>query len=124
MDSVQAVDNSFEDVEYKLYLKQLRAELEEVMKDKLTLKQREVLQFRYGWYMEPTTLKDVGDILDMYPERVRQIESKALREMRKTLWCRTRGKEYYNEIFGEIKLSYGSVEKGIDFMNRYFKNVI
>jgi len=74
--------------------------------------------------MEPTTLKEVGDILDMYPERVRQIESKALREIRKTPWCRTRGKEYYNEIFGEIKLSYGSVEKGIDFANRYFKDVI
>lgn len=124
MDSVQALDNSFEDVEYKLYLKQLREELEEVMKDKLTLKQREVLQFRYGWYMEPMTLQGIGDILGINRESVRQNEARAFRVIRKTPWCRIRGKEYYNEIFGEIKLSYGSVEKGIDFMNRYFKDVI
>lgn len=71
IESVQAIDYSYENVEYKLYIQRLRQELEWAMKDNLTLKQREVLQFRYGWNTAPITLQEIGDILGMSRERVR-----------------------------------------------------
>lgn len=124
LDTIEDVDYSFENIDYQILLKQLRSELEEVMKDNLTLKQREVIQFRYGWNMEPMTLKEIAEVLDHTRERIRQIEAKSLRDIRKTTWGMTRGKEYVKEIFGTNGLSYKSVEKKIDFIDRYFKDVI
>lgn len=124
LDTIEDVDYSFENIDYQILLKQLRNELEEVMRDKLTLKQREVIQFRYGWNMEPMTLKEIGDVLEHTQERIRQIEAKTLRDIRKTPWGMTRGKEYVKEIFGTNELSYSSVENKIDFIERYFKDVI
>lgn len=123
LDTIEDVDYSFENIDYQILLKQLRSELEEVMRDKLTLKQREVIQFRYGWNTEPMTLKEIGDILGHTRERIRQIEAKTLRDIRKTPWGMTRGKEYVKEIFGTNELSYSSIEKRIDFIDRYFKDV-
>ncbi len=124
LDTIEDVDYSFENIDYQILLKQLRNELEEVMKDKLTLKQREVIQFRYGWNTEPMTLKEIGDILGHTRERIRQIEAKTLRDIRKTPWGMTKGKEYVKEIFGTNELSYSSIEKRIDFIDRYFKDVV
>lgn len=124
LDTIEDVDYSFENIDYQILLKQLRNELEEVMRDKLTLKQREVIQLRYGWNMEPMTLKEIAEVLEHTQERIRQIEAKSLRDIRKTIWGRTGGIEYVKEIFGTNGLSYKSVEKKIDFFNRYFKDVI
>lgn len=124
VDTIEGVDYSFENIDYQILLKQLRNELEEVMRDKLTLKQREVIQFRYGWNTEPMTLKEIGDILGHTRERIRQIEAKTLRDIRKTPWGMAKGKEYVKEIFGTNELSYSSIEKRIDFIDRYFKDVV
>ncbi len=122
IDTVQAIDNSFEDIEHKLYLKQLREELEEVMKDRLTLRQRDILQFRYGWNTKPMTLNEIGEILGITQERVRQIVAKSLRDMRKSPWLRTKGVEYADEIFRGSRLTYSNIERKIDFIDRYLIN--
>lgn len=117
-------DYSFENVEYQLYLKQLRSELEKVMDECLTLNQREVLKFRYGWNVAPMALQEIGDILGMSRERVRQIEAKTLRTIRNSKWTKTTGREFARELIGVRGSTYSSVENRIDFMDRYFKNVV
>ncbi|MDU1412689.1 MAG: sigma-70 family RNA polymerase sigma factor [Clostridium sp.] len=117
-------DYGFENVEYQLYLKRLRSELEQVMNECLTLNQREVLKLRYGWNTAPMTLQEIGDILGMSRERVRQVEAKTLRTIRNSKWTRTTGREFAKELMGVVSTSYRSVENRIDFMDRYFKNVI
>lgn len=124
IESIQVIDYSYENVEYKLYLQKLRQELEGAMKDNLTLKQREVLQFRYGWNTAPMTLQEIGDILGMNREKVRQIEIKTLRHLRNSKWSKTDGREFAKELMGVVSTSYKGVENKIDFIDRYFKNVV
>lgn len=122
--TVEDIDYSYENIEYQLYLKRLRSELEQVMEESLTLEQREVIKFRHGWNASPMTLQEIGDILGMTRERVRQIEAKTLRRLRNNKWTRTIGREFAMELMGVISTSYRSIENRIDFANRYFKDVI
>ena len=66
---------SFDSVEFK-----------EVMKDvldSLTRRERKVLRLRFGIGMNHDhTLEEVGKIMDLTRERIRQLEAKALRKMR------------------------------------------
>lgn len=48
----------------------------------LAPKERKVLELRVGIEGVPKTLREVGDILEVSPERIRQIEAKALRKMK------------------------------------------
>lgn len=49
----------------------------------LTPREEKVISLRFGiGGQEPMTLKDVGKVFDVNPERVRQIEAKALRKLR------------------------------------------
>jgi RNA polymerase sigma factor (sigma-70 family) len=62
--------------------KELKAELEKVL-GTLTPREAKVLQLRFGLDgCEEHTLGEVGDMLNIGKERVRQIEAKALRNMR------------------------------------------
>ncbi len=124
LDIIQVDDNSFENVEYKLYLKQLRQELEKVMNECLSLREREVIKFLYGWECDVMKMQEVGEILNITRERVRQIKENAFRKIRHTSWCRIKGQEYYNEIFGGRKLSYSNIERELDFINRYFDDLM
>ena len=62
------------------------AEFKEVMKDvldSLTRRERKVLRLRFGVNMNHDhTLEEVGKIMDLTRERIRQLEAKALRKMR------------------------------------------
>lgn len=120
METIEGVDYSFENIDYQLYLKQLRRELEQVMNEYLTLKQREILKFRYGWDVAPMSLRDIGDILGLSGARVRQTEVKALRVIRNSKWAKTTGREFARELIGYRDLNYRTAEKKIDF-NRYFE---
>ena len=63
-----------------------RDELDEVLKQTLSARERRVLQLRFGLADgDPHPLEDVGGELGLTRERVRQIESEALRKLRHTL---------------------------------------
>ncbi len=56
--------------------------IEDILKT-LTLRQRQVLHLRFGLEDgQERTLKEVGDVLRLTPERVRQIEASGLRRLR------------------------------------------
>lgn len=51
--------------------------------DTLTQRESDILQYRYGLKTdEPKTLEEIGHIYDLTKERIRQIESAALRKLR------------------------------------------
>jgi RNA polymerase primary sigma factor len=70
-----------EDPLYDTHMDALKARLEEVMTE-LTYREREILRLRYGLADGYTyTLEEVGKIFSVTRERVRQIESKAVRKL-------------------------------------------
>jgi RNA polymerase primary sigma factor len=70
-----------EDPLYDTHMEALKARLEEVMTE-LTYREREILRLRYGLADGYTyTLEEVGKIFSVTRERVRQIESKAVRKL-------------------------------------------
>jgi len=73
---------------YDTNLEALKAKLEEVMTE-LTYREREILRLRYGLADGYTyTLEEVGKIFSVTRERVRQIESKAVRKLQSPYRCR------------------------------------
>lgn len=107
-------DMSMENIEEQFYFKQLRSELEKAMMQSNTLGEREILKFHYGWNIEPMTLKEIEDILSIPEENAKYIEAKALRKIRNSVWGRTTGMKYKDEIIGPYDCTYRSVEKSID----------
>jgi len=51
----------------------------------LTDAQKKVICDRLGIFCKPKTLREIADILQVIPERIRQIEAKAIRIMQNNL---------------------------------------
>jgi RNA polymerase primary sigma factor len=70
------------DVEEKVMNEILSKEIEEML-EKLPEKERRVIELRFGLRgEEPKTLREIGEILNISRERVRQLETRALRKLR------------------------------------------
>ncbi len=62
----------------------LRQEISEVLSDVLTEREKDVISLRYGLSTsQPYTLEEVGGMFNLSRERVRQIQSKAMRKLRR-----------------------------------------
>ncbi|TVQ52912.1 MAG: RNA polymerase sigma factor, RpoD/SigA family [Spirulina sp. DLM2.Bin59] len=62
----------------------MRQEIWEVLSDVLTEREKDVITLRYGLNSsQPHTLEEVGGIYNITRERVRQIQSKAMRKLRR-----------------------------------------
>ena len=62
----------------------MRQEIWEVLGDVLTEREKDVISLRYGLMTsQPYTLEEVGGIFNLSRERVRQIQSKAMRKLRR-----------------------------------------
>jgi len=62
----------------------MRQDIWEVLADVLTPREKDVISLRYGLATsEPFTLEEVGSVFNLSRERVRQIQSKAMRKLRK-----------------------------------------
>lgn len=62
----------------------MRQEVWEILGDVLTPREKDVIALRYGLTTnEPCTLEEVGSLYNLSRERVRQIQSKAMRKLRR-----------------------------------------
>ena len=87
IDFIEVVDYGFENIEEKIFLQNLRKELEEVMQNCNTLEQREVLKSKYGWNAKTMALNDIAEIFNSTVSKVRNIEILALRKLRNSSWA-------------------------------------
>jgi RNA polymerase primary sigma factor len=75
-------DQRDDDPLYDTHQQALKQRIEEAM-DALNYREREILRLRYGLADGYThTLEEVGNIFSVTRERIRQIESKAIRKLR------------------------------------------
>lgn len=62
----------------------MNQELSDVLSDVLTEREKDVISMRFGLNAsQPYTLEEVGNMFDLSRERVRQIQSKAMRKLRR-----------------------------------------
>lgn len=94
LDFIEGVDYEFENTMEKEFIRELRIQLNELMEDNLTLREREVLEFKYGWNSEEMTLKEIGGIFNISRERTRQIEVNSLIKLRKSSWVAKNAREF------------------------------
>jgi len=81
-------ENRQDDPLYDTNLEMLKKRLQEVMTD-LNYREREIIRLRYGLADGYTyTLEEVGKIFSVTRERVRQIESKAVRKLQQPYRCK------------------------------------
>jgi RNA polymerase sigma factor (sigma-70 family) len=89
METIEDDNNDYINIDEQIYLKQIRTDLESVMAKCNSLREREILQFRYGWHTRQMTMNEIGDIYGITGERVRQLQSGALRKLRQSVWARS-----------------------------------
>ena len=87
-DSVADEECGFENIEDKLFIANLRKELEEVMQEQNTLEQREILKLKYGWNSKPMTLNEIAEVFNITGNKARLTESAALRKLRNSMWAK------------------------------------
>lgn len=114
LNMIDSNDMSMENIEDEIYFKQLREELEGAMAQANTLREREDLKLHYGWNIEPITVNEIGDMLSIPEEKANQIKFKALRKIKNSVWGRTVGKKYRDEIIEPYECTYRDVEKKFD----------
>ncbi len=123
LDYIEDVDYGFENVEKKLYSQQLRKELDQVMRERLTLKEREILKLHYGWdknkIMNPG---EIGSLFKCTSSSIRNNESIALGKIRRSPWGVRKAKEL---AINKCSSSFKSIHKRLDYLdweNKYLKD--
>ena len=112
MEYIEGVDYSFENIEDKIYNEQLHQELEQVMQETLSLKQREVIKLFFGWGgIHPMQLDEIDALLNV---KAALEKSKALNKIRKTSWARMKKDEYLEEKILTLRSKSFVKERDID----------
>jgi RNA polymerase sigma factor (RpoD-like family) len=77
-------DGETKSPEAKMSETMLQQEISEILEDVLTQREKDIISLRYGLTSsKPCTLEEVGGLFNLSRERVRQIQSKAMRKLRR-----------------------------------------
>ena len=103
----EALHNLYREIERK----ELQKELDEVMDDRLSLKERDILKLRYGWESEVRwSYADIAKLYGITGSGSKVIVESALFKIRRSPWGRQRLKEHFIEKGLLIKdISYRTV---------------
>lgn len=115
LDSITDDSRPYENIEDKIYRRQLRKELEEAMLKYNTLKEREILKLRYGWNgSDCMSQEELGGIFNTSGQAARNIETRALKRLRISAWGARKAKE-----IGYIKRvgSYKSIDRRMEYLD-------
>lgn len=116
IDTIGDMDNNYENVEERIYIKQLRKDLEYVMDEVNTLREKEVLKLHYGWDCKSCSYAEIGEIFDVTRERIRQIINNAYIKIRRSRQGRELKLKYAEElILYTGHNTFKEVERRIDF---------
>ena len=75
-----------DDVEEKIIKEDQLSEMRDLLDSTLTEREKEILEYRYGLYNNKIyTLKEIGEMMGITRERVRQIEKKAITKLKEHL---------------------------------------
>ena len=75
-----------DDVEEKIIKEDQLLEMRELLNNVLTEREKKILEYRYGLYNNKIyTLKEIGEMMGITRERVRQIEKKAITKLKEHL---------------------------------------
>ena len=112
---IEDIDYGYENIEEKIFIANLRKELEGVMQTHNTLEQREILKLKYGWNSKPMTLNEIAEMFNITGNKARLIESAALRKLRNSMWAKKNMREFaelgyidkfYLDVFKEWEKLY------------------
>ena len=120
MDYIEGVDYSFENIEEKIYNQELREELNKVMDETLTLKEKEILKLRHGWDNNKCmTYDEIGELLNARGGHVKDVANRAYKKIRHTPWGNKKAMEVFKNIMISRRYNYSSIDNNISFAQRY-----
>lgn len=120
MDCIEGVDYGFENIEEKIYNQELHREIDSVMDETLTLREREVLKLRHGWDNNKCMNQDeIGELFNDNKSHIRYVENAAYGKMRRTPWGAKKAEEFYNERLDKSKFNVDNALDAIGFADKY-----
>lgn len=120
IDTIEGADYGFENIEEKIYIKQLREELEMAMYENTTLKERNIIKLHYGWDNNKCmSLMEIGKLYNVTGTAVNNIENRAFRNIRKSPWGIEKAKEIYRYKSSKSIYSIPGTVESINFAERY-----
>lgn len=114
INSIESHSNKINDREEKLYLSELRIELESVMDRYNTLNEREILKLYYGWDTEELSIEQIADIFETSSNEVKSIKGKAIRKLRNSMWFKMEYQRRYREDITFMRV-LRNLDYGIEF---------
>lgn len=114
INSIESHSNEINDREEKLYLSELRIELESVMDRYNTLNEREILKLYYGWDTEELSIEQIADIFETSSNEVKSIKGKAIRKLRNSMWFKMEYQRRYREDITFMRV-LRNLDYGIEF---------
>lgn len=81
-------DQTVENPEKTILKEALNEEIRNII-ESLPDKEKEIIKYRYGFYGKPLSLKEIGEIMGLTKERVRQIENRALDRIKEIIKTRS-----------------------------------
>lgn len=110
-DLLQDTDNHIEEVDYKLDNRFLRIEIENVLHEALTLKQRELIHLKYGFDCKECSFQEIEEILQLRPNQANNIHKAAIYKIRNTTWGRKRIMHEVKQKRSELMQDYHSYDR-------------